>query len=65
MMKIMHKYLGFNALRHQYEWVNAIAVVEDRATLASDPSASIAAYSIGRYLSWYRWLMTYIYAVAR
>jgi hypothetical protein len=33
---------------------NVIAIREDRATLRSDPSAPIAAYSIGRYPLWRR-----------
>src|SRR3989304_3763017 len=39
---------------------NVIAIGEDRATLGSEPSASIAAYSRGRYLSWYRPLIAHI-----
>ncbi len=29
---------------------HSIAIVDDRATLGSDPSATMAAYSMGRYL---------------
>src|SRR3970040_2265686 len=39
---------------------NVIAIGEDRATLGGEPSASIAAYSSGRYLSWYRPLIAHI-----
>ena len=35
-------------------------IVEDRATLGSDPSAAITAYSIGWYLLWYRPFVTNI-----
>jgi len=40
---------------------NITAIGEDRATLGSDPSASIVAYSIGRYPQRYR-LLKSIYA---
>ena len=43
---------------------NITAIGEDRATLGSDPSASIVAYSIGRYPQEYRPLKS-IYAVAQ
>ena len=42
---------------------NVTAIVGDRATLGNDPSASIVAYSIGRYRQWYGPLKS-IYAVA-
>jgi hypothetical protein len=40
---------------------NITAIGEDRATLGSNPSVSIVAYSIGRYPLWYRPLKS-IYA---
>ena len=39
---------------------NMTAMLEDRATLGSDPSATIAAYDMGRYLLWYRPFITNI-----
>ena len=33
---------------------NSTAIGEDRATLGSDPSALMVAYSMGRHLQWYR-----------
>jgi hypothetical protein len=44
---------------------NSPAIGEDRATLGNDPSASIAAYSIGRYPEGRRPLLKSIYAVAQ
>ena len=39
---------------------NTTVIVEDRATLGIDPSATITAYSIGRYPLWYRPFITNI-----
>jgi hypothetical protein len=50
MQSFDYKTLGFNALGRQHVWYNAVTIVEDKATLGSDPSAAMVAYSIGRYL---------------
>jgi hypothetical protein len=50
MQSFDYKTLGFNALRHQHVWYNAVTIAEDKATPGSGPSAAMAAYSIGRYL---------------
>jgi len=43
------EFLDLALLGTSMDWYNIPAIVEDRATLGSDLSATMAAYSMGRY----------------